>query len=181
MNVYPYLKPTIEIESSYRAPSSQIVARDASDALVMREFVPGLATTYVVDGVNHLRLLHVGDLSTANVTREAIHSAALTNLRVLVADKLRVERHGAICPLLLDGNFEASLLLLDEIWDGISASRVGDLVAAVPARDVLAIAADESAEAIDELRALVNRVQHGDHLLCTRLLVRRARKWELRS
>jgi hypothetical protein len=70
----------------------------------------------------------------------------------------------------MEGNFEASVLLLDTVWDVSLAQYVReDFVAAVPARDVLAFGDSSSAEAIEELRAITDRVisDSGDHPIST--------------
>jgi hypothetical protein len=60
----------------------------------------------------------------------------------------------------IKGNFEASVLLLDTVWDISFAKHIkGEFVAAVPARDVLAFGDSSSAETVAELRAIINRLK----------------------
>ena len=40
---------------------------------------------------------------------------------------------------VLDGDLEVSLLLVDHLWEQIGPQLPGDLIAAVPARDTLAV------------------------------------------
>ena len=72
--------------------------------------------------------------------------------------------------IFLGGNFEASLLLIDDLWDRQLAHLApNDFVAAVPTRDVLAVCDANSEAGIDELRQIVLRAEGGDHPLATTL------------
>lgn len=48
---------------------------------------------------------------------KGLHEISLSNLAKLAQEKLRIFPHGAIHGLLLDGQFEASLTLLDDLWE----------------------------------------------------------------
>ena len=69
----------------------------------------------------------------------------------------------------MEGNFAASVLLLDTLWDVSFAKHVREeFVVALPARDVLASGDSSSAEAMAELNAITGRVHanaRGGHLL----------------
>ena len=76
----------------------------------------------------------------------------------------------------IKGNFEASVLLPDTVWDISFAKHIkGEFVAAVPARDVLAFGDSSSAETVAELRAIINRLKSSGaaHPLSTSLHRRR--------
>jgi hypothetical protein len=76
--------------------------------------------------------------------------------------------------LLLDGEFEASLLLLDDLWDDTLASHTPHgAVVAIPTRDVLTFCDAASADGIRTLRDLVQRTTAGGQQLLTPHLYRR--------
>ena len=80
----------------------------------------------------------------------------------------------------MEGNFEASVLLLDTVWEISLAKHVrGGFVVAAPTRDVLAFGDASSPHAISELRALVDRLAESgaDHPLTNSLLHRREGAW----
>ena len=177
MKVLPYLKAIMPPADDVRAPEIQL---DGGAALVVRPFLPGLLTTYVVDEPQQLRFLNERDLASEGTTVESLHDRAMRNLRELAATQLRVAAHGPIFPVFIDGNFEASALLLDELWDrGLAPHVAGEIVAAVPARDVLAVGSAASTAAVQELRGLIGRLwPTGDHLLSDKLLIRRSGSWQ---
>jgi uncharacterized protein YtpQ (UPF0354 family) len=66
--------------------------------------------------------------------------------------------YGNVFTFLMDGDFEASIMLLDEFWDGEFRKFVtGKYAAAIPARDVLAFCDADSTAGIAELQEVINR------------------------
>jgi hypothetical protein len=106
----------------------------------------------------------------------------MENLYSMAERHLKVQPYGPVFAVFMEGNFEASVLLLDTVWDISFATCVHeDFVIAVPARDMLAFGDSCSAEAITELRAIVHRVatSSADHIISTSLYRRRDRAWTL--
>lgn len=86
--------------------------------------------------------------------------------------------------LILDGDLEASLLLADHLWAQLAPQIPGDLIAAVPSRDVLTVSGTGVADGEALLRSAVERVwsnpRTNPKLLLTRsLLVRQDGSWQL--
>jgi uncharacterized protein YtpQ (UPF0354 family) len=103
-----------------------------------------------------------------------LHDHGLDDLATLAKTRLRIEQRGEVFVGLLDGNFEASLPLIDTLWSHDVASIIsGDVVVAVPARDILAFCDSASLQGLSELRRIAAQITtNGDHLL-TPLLYRR--------
>lgn len=95
--------------------------------------------------------------------------------------EVRVHRSGSIFGVIAGGNYEASLLLLDELWDsGLRQFVTGTYAAVVPARDILAFADASDSAALSQLREVVARVwPDGDHRLSQRLFTRADGVWKL--
>jgi len=86
--------------------------------------------------------------------------------------------------LILDGDLEASLLLVDHIWAQLAPQIPGDLIAAVPTRDVLAVTGTDVDDGLAVLSSAVSRVWENPatdpKLLLTRsLLKRQGPSWQL--
>lgn len=101
------------------------------------------------------------------------------NLGKLAKGKVTIRQNGPTWALFFDGNLEASLILLDEMWDSALRSyHSGEPVIALPARDVLCFCDASSPAGVAELRALVSRLwPEGDHLISDRLFRRRGGRW----
>ena len=80
--------------------------------------------------------------------------------------------------LLLDGQFESSLILLDDLWDSSLAKYTPKSpIVALPSRDVLAFCDAQSLLGIVELKQLVERSAENDHQLTTILYYRQDGQW----
>lgn len=151
------------------------------DSPVLRPFSDPLLVSYVVDAGESYELVQYRHLAEEGIDEAALHRIGLENLAQLANDRsTRVQPYGNIFAVMMGGDFEASLILLDALWDEHFRQFVGgDYAVAVPARDVLAFCDASSMAGLDELRHVIHRVfPAGDHLLSDRLHVRRQGTWE---
>lgn len=113
----------------------------------------GLVVTYLYDDGEVYSYVQRHHLASLNTRPEALHELALVNLGRLANGRARIFHHGAIHGVMLDQQFEASLLLLDDFWDGPArAYTPHGAVAAVPSRGVLLFCDRDSAQGVAELR-----------------------------
>lgn len=148
------------------------------DSPIIKDLSNGLCVAYVVDEGGHLKYLQNRDRETSGLCEPEIHKSSIANLAELAKERLRITPYGNIFAVRLDGHFEASLILLDGLWDqGLAHLAPNGFVAALPARDILAFCDGNLAEGIAELRQLVDRVQSGDHLLSRELYRREDGGW----
>lgn len=136
---------------------------------------------YLVDEGNEFRYVNHDDLEAARLLPDDLHTIGLHNLSALAAGKpgLRTGREGATHALLMGGHFEASLVLLDDLWDGpLAAMAPHGAVVALPARDICAFCDVRSAEGVAQLQQLAQRVtDNGDHPITPRLFQRIGGRW----
>jgi hypothetical protein len=168
----PYLSPATSADDT--AP---LYAYGSSDGPIVRTFSTTLIVTYMIDEPGALVFVRERDVDRSG--RDALHARAVENLRAHAAKrKLRFEPKGTTYLAKLDGQHDASLLLLDELWDPPTriADPDGELVAAVPARDTLLFTGSTARGGVPELRATIARSSHRG--LSPELYVRRNRAWE---
>jgi len=149
------------------------------EAPVFSPFAPDVGIAYLIDLGESLRYVQYRHLAQASMSVPQLHAHALENLSALAKTKLEVHRHGSVFALLLDGNFNASILLLDQLWEGrLKEFAPSGFVVAIPAREILAFADASNATGIAELRDIVERVSDGgDHLITQTLYTRRGTRW----
>jgi len=149
------------------------------EAPVFSPFAPDVGVAYLIDTGDSLRYVQYRHLAQASMSVSELHQCALENLSAIVDEKLEVHRHKSVFALLLDGNFNASTLLLDQLWERrLKEFAPSGFVVAIPARDVLAFADASNSIGIAELREIVERVSDGgDHLLTQSLYTRRGSGW----
>jgi uncharacterized protein YtpQ (UPF0354 family) len=108
-----------------------------------------LCVTYVVDEGMHLKYLQNQDRESSGLSETEIHTKSLENLAELARARIRVVVHGNIYAVLLDGNFEASLILVNSLSEkGLAYLAPNDFVAAIPARDILTFCDADSVEGL---------------------------------
>ncbi|WP_193215116.1 DUF1444 family protein [Luteolibacter marinus] len=127
------------------------------DSPVVRGLPGDILVLYAFDTGTHFEIVSQGDREELGVSSDELHERAISNLRNL---ELEVQAHqGArVTMLTAGGDYEATLLLLPEVWDSVQAMVEGDIVASVPARDIIYFVGDSSPENISELRALTSRM-----------------------
>ncbi len=139
----PYLSPAVSPDDT--AP---FFPYGSADAPIARKFSKSLLVHYVIDEPG--ALVYVRERDVRDALRRDLHQCAIDNLRHRVTLRApRFESQGATHLAKWDGLHDASLLLLDELWD----HRGTDLVAVVPARNRLHFTEEKSEHALAELRA----------------------------
>ena len=161
------------------SPSEEPLHLRKEDEPVLKDLKNGLAVLYLVDGGGMFYYIHNRHLRATGWSIDQLHSRSVENLASFAGPKLRLQDVGGAFMVLVDGNFEASLLLVDKFWDRIAVPRVGpDIAAALPARDVLTFCGADSAEGIARMRQGIAAVSSGgNHLLTDRLYRRVAGNW----
>lgn len=164
-----YLKPA-SVKSS-GAESAVGTTISIPDQPVISDLGNGLAVAYVVNESQGLVYIQHRHLQEAGITQAQLHDIGMTNLGKLCSEQIRVQKHGPIYGIFLDGNFEASLLLLDHLWQRDLAHLVEQGFAiAAPARDILAFCDADSTEGIATLKQMIVRAEAGgDHLISSNL------------
>lgn len=139
----------------------------AADQPVLLPMGSGLVVAYVVDEPQGLVYIQQRHLEQAGMTAKQLHDLAMSNLGRMCAEQIKIEKHGPVFGVFLDGNFEASLFLLQTLWQRDLAHLVENgFAVAVPARDIMAFCDMDSAEGIATLKQMIERIHvDGDHLI----------------
>ncbi|MCE9635568.1 MAG: DUF1444 family protein [Planctomycetes bacterium] len=171
-----YLKPEVP-----ESDTALVMKLSEEDSPVLRNLGNGLLVSYVVDTGERFSYVQTRHLRAAGVTEDELHRAAIDNLYGLAEKHLRVQPYGDVFALFMEGSFEASVMLLDTVWDVSLAKYVrGEFLVAVPTRDVLAFGDASSPGVPERLRGVVDRVLTGeaDHPVSNVLFRRRRGVWE---
>jgi uncharacterized protein YtpQ (UPF0354 family) len=188
LRVLPSLRavaaPTLLAHSNDTAP----VTLEVKDQPVLHAVGNSFLCVYLIDTGEHWRYVQQGELAVlkahnAKADIRGLHEFALINLARLASEKLRLMPLANSQGLLLDGQFEASLLLQDDLWDESLASYAPNgFIAAAPTRDVLAFCDSKSEQGIRELTELAQcTYNNGQHRISPALLERINGEWRVRS
>ena len=144
---------------------------------MQRPLTDGLLVIYAEDSPTSIRYIDKQSIEEAGIDANAIAALAVRNL----LNKLpEIEVFGAdgLYMITAGGNYEASLLLVDDIWDPTNFDIEGDIIVSVPARDVLLVSGSEETEKLGELIDLSKSIHaESPYFITTTLYVRRDNQW----
>jgi uncharacterized protein YtpQ (UPF0354 family) len=128
-----------------------------------------LIIAYVEDNETRARYLNsrddVGD-------RSALRRLALRNL-ARILPKIEMRQYGEVFLISAGGNYEPSLMLFDELWSTGQIKVDGDIVVAIPARDILLVTGSNSPGGLAEMRKMAAKALEGPQGLTDALFVYR--------
>ena len=110
-----------------------------------------LVIVYAQDDPNRMRYLTIQE--DLGLSREALRALAIDNLKRLLP-KIEILVYGDVMLVTAGGDYEASLLLIDEIWSGGKVKVDGDIVVAIPARDTLLVTGSRNRAGLKRMREL---------------------------
>jgi uncharacterized protein YtpQ (UPF0354 family) len=130
-----------------------------------------LVIVYAEDDSARTRYLMSGE--DLGVARKELKALAIANLR-RVLPKVEMSVEDDVAVISAGGDYDASLLLIDDIWSGGQIKVEGDIVVAIPARNVLLVTGSQSRAGLRTMRTLVAKVAaNGSHALTRTLFVYR--------
>ena len=137
-----------------------------------------LVVLYAVDTGKELRFLMKPELEPAGVKPEELRSHGVANLRTL-APNIQLHKGDEYSMITAGGNDESSLLLVPQIWSGSTVKVDGDIVVAVPARNLLFVTGSRTPGGIAKVREVSARaLRESPNRLTDTLFVLRDGKFE---
>ncbi len=173
-NIVPIIKDRGWVEEARTMSKGR--GFDPDESQVTEDYNDELVIVYAEDTPRNVRYFTSKDLAKAGVERSKLRALAIANLR-RVLPKIEAHQGEVYSMYTADGNYEASLLLFDDLWDG--DIRVdGDIVVAIPTRDVLLITGSKNAEGIARLREVADELTaEGTYTISPALFVYRKGKF----
>lgn len=114
-----------------------------------------LAIFYAEDSPKNIRYLTEEAFAELHLDRATLREQAIGNLMDLI-NGYEVMGGDGLYMITAGGDYEASLLLVDQIWDAEAMPVDGEYVVAIPARDLLIVTGSGNTEAIERLRDMAN-------------------------
>jgi uncharacterized protein YtpQ (UPF0354 family) len=120
-----------------------------------------LLVFYAEDTPNNIRYLTPKSLEEAGVAQADLRALSIANLKKLLP-KIELRSGPLVSMVVAGGNYEASLLLLDDVWSKgpVPAKVDGDVVVAIPARDLLMVTGSRNRAGVERLRQLATKLVH---------------------
>ena len=174
--IVPVIKDQKWLEDMRQSLHSRGFAKEVES--VYENFAPGLVIVYAEDAPRNMRYLIPKDLEDAKIERKDLRAIACQNLKRLLP---KIERHGSngVYMLTAGGNYEASLLLLESIWTGGKIDVKGDVVVAIPTRDLLLVTGSKDQDGLAKVKQMVEKAYgEGSYQLTPNLFVFRDGKFD---
>ena len=151
----------------------RLPALSVPDAPILTDLGNGLRVGYVVDLGTHFQYIQRRHLSADGMTQQELHRNSVAKLSTMLSDRSGVVHPCADCfVVVFDGHFDASLILVDVLWE----EMLGDFapngfVAAVPSKNGLAFCDSKTLDGPLQLRRIIKHLG-GDHPISTTLYCR---------
>ena len=153
----------LERRDSSASPSNVVFDTLADDLIV----------AYGEDRPNYIRYVVATDLKKAGIQRDKLRTLAIENLRQILGRVRFLEIDGTY-RAHAGGVYEASLLLLPDMWTRDRFRVRGEIVVALPTRDLLLVTGSEDAKGLASIRAIVkDRFDRGAYGISPNLYVYR--------
>ena len=157
-NVFPVVRHQSLSEQNYtpglnHSAGDDDQTRNTPNQLVSFPFVADMRIYLVEDAPRTIQFVTHDALDAIEMSPVALRLQAGMNTQAWL-DQVAVESQGKVNFLVLDRNFETSLMLLPTLWRSLE-QRFGSIVAVVAARDLVLFVDGDDAEAVADLRAVV--------------------------
>ena len=164
--------PVIKDRPWLEEVNSRVRARVGNDASLMaaEDFNKELVIVYALDDSKGMRFLQAKEL--AGIEPSELRPLALENL-LRIMPKTQMATNGRFGMMIAGGDYEASLLLYDNLWTDGTVKVKGDIVVAIPTRGMLLVTGSQDRNGLQAMREIVAKNADGPYRLTTALFVYR--------
>lgn len=152
--IVPVIKSADFIPNMGESLESSGDAGDKAGSLAYEAYNAELVILFAEDTDRNIRYLSDEHLTENGFPKTGRRTKAIENLKSLLP-KLQARGADGIYMLSAGGDYDASLLLFDDLWQTDQLSVKGELVVAVPARNVLVVTGSQDAAGLEAARRIV--------------------------
>jgi uncharacterized protein YtpQ (UPF0354 family) len=120
---------------------------------VWEEYNAELIIAYAQDTASNIRYLTPEDLAALGIDRSELRALAVKNLLELLPE-VSMRGENGVYMFTAGGDYEASLILADTIWEGGQVKVNGDVVVAIPSRDLLLVCGSGDPSGVARVREM---------------------------
>lgn len=177
MSDTPFIVPMLKQMASLDGAAT-LADLTPADSPVLRPLAADVVVMYAIDRPNRLEYITHKAFDAMGMDLDALHQLAVQNLPRCL-DRIQLHDCGdGVIGISAGGTFEATLLLLDELWPRLASHLPGQPLAAIPSRDLIFVIGSEQPRAF-ELIAARARTPLADrrHELSTSVFIRQGQHW----
>lgn len=150
-NIIPVIKPKKFLQNANSELEKLGNTQDTK--LIYEEYNDELIIAYAIDNNNSISFLNDKQFKELSITLDSLKKMAIHNIDKLLTN---VQRQGGDGTYMLTagGNYEASLILLSDVMSKENLPVDGDLIIAIPNRDLLLITGNKDIDGIKKLKQM---------------------------
>jgi hypothetical protein len=174
--------PLVRIREYVEFSDAEIRASGKPDSMrVAQEPLAGtLVLLYGEDSERTISVLSRESVSKLGLDGGALRKRAVANLKRICAEFGTESPAPGVHVVSADGSYEASFLLVDDLWTKEHLVVRGDYVVGVPSRGTLLVTGSDDRDGIAYVRQRSQAIfDSGDHALTPQLFVRREGRWQV--
>lgn len=154
-------------------------ALSPDDSPVARPFAADIVIVYAFNEPSQLVYMSRRQLAQSGMSEDELHALAVANLPKCLPDLNFRELDGGLFGVSCGGVFEASLLLLDPLWEQLAPQLPGLPLAVVPARDLLFVTGSKNQGSMQKIGRCARAELAQPELELSRVVLSRSRgRWE---
>jgi uncharacterized protein YtpQ (UPF0354 family) len=174
-SVVPIIKPKEFIEYDYNSEGEQL----KNPNLLWKQYNDKLVIVYAMDSKTNITYFDKSKFDTLNMGIESLHNISIDNLNNILPEITKYEQDGWFY-IIAGGDYEASTILLTDLWTKDNFPVNGDIVVAIPNRDILMITGSNDKEGIKKVKAKLNeRFNEGSYPISSSLFKFNGVKFEV--
>ena len=162
--ILPIIKPVRYLDD-VRKEEEKFESKSHNDTLdpVCEVYNQQLLIFYVEDQKNSMRFIRYKDLNDISLCKDSLSLIAIQNLNKSLTN-IQGKGGNGLFMVTAGGNYEASLILLKDIFVKTNFPVKGDFIIAIPNRDLFFITGSKEDDGIKKLRDLISSSYYsGDH------------------
>lgn len=153
--IVPVIKDRNWIEESVR--SMTMHGGEEVPLPVHEDYNEELVICYAEDSDNGIRYLQDKNVEEAGIEPGELRGLAISNLKQLLAD-VKAQGGQGLYLFTADGTYESSLILFDDLWTDGRLDVRGEIVIAVPSRELLLVTGTGNEEGMARLKEVAEEV-----------------------
>jgi len=185
--IFPYFKQLSKSEGiAQKLPENLSEARQdviyetPEVQLIIKHICEDLNCLYAIDSGNGYEIIQQRHLDEWQINQSQLEEIALNNLTTLTMTNLSVQGDTNGLMFVLNGNLEAAIVLMDQIWTQLEEQIGEPIVIAVPSRDVLLATGASNSAMLDSFeKTTADIFKNGDYPLSRNFFIREGGSWKL--
>ncbi len=145
--IVPILKGT-----SHASTRGQPFDLAPEDSPVAQAFAADILVLYALNFPDRLQYITQRDLANIGMSVAQLHAKAIENIPRHITEIKLQDLGGGMYGVTCGGTMEASLLLLEPIWEQLTSALPGIPLAAAPARDLLCIIGSKQPNSLSRIK-----------------------------